>query len=211
VAGNVKRRYDATGRREAALANRRAILDAAAELFTTRGYAATTMGEVADRAGVAVDTVYTVIGRKPALFLELVETAISGGDEAVPAERRGYVRAMLEEPDAGRKLDIYAQAIQEMHGRLAPLLRVARSAAHPEIEAVWEGIARRRAANMRDLARDLAGTGQLRPGLEVEEIADVIWATNSPEFYCLLVEDRGWSPGRFGAWLAAAWRRLLLA
>jgi len=44
----------------------------------------------------------------------------------------------------------------------------------------------------------------------VEEAADVIWATNSPEFYLLLVRERGWTPERVEGWLADTWRRLLL-
>ncbi|GAA0371923.1 TetR/AcrR family transcriptional regulator [Microbispora corallina] len=210
VPGQVKRRYDASGRREAAEANRRAILEAARELFTARGYAATTMNDIAERSGVALDTVYAAVGRKPALFLELVETALSGTDRAVPARQRGYVQAIRAEPDAGRKLEIYAQAIGEIHSRLAPLLRVAQTATHPEVREVWQDIAHRRAVNMRELAQDLVDTGQVRPGIDVDEIADVVWATNSPEFYCLLVEDRGWPAERFTAWLADTWRRLLI-
>jgi hypothetical protein len=30
------------------------------------------------------------------------------------------------------------------------------------------------------------------------ESADVIWATNSPEFFLLMVRNRGWEPERFG-------------
>ena len=63
---------------------------------------------------------------------------------------------------------------------------------------------------MRLFAADLDGTKQLRADVTVDEAADVIWATNAPEFYLLLVGDRGWSPERFEAWLAAAWARLLL-
>ncbi|WP_308163950.1 TetR/AcrR family transcriptional regulator [Nonomuraea sediminis] len=211
MASQVKRRYDASGRQQAAQANRRAILNAAQELFTTRGYAATTMHDIAERAGVALDTVYATVGRKPAVFLELVETAISGTDQVVPARQRDYVRAIRAEPDAAHKLEIYARAIGDIHSRLAPLLRVAQTATHPEVREVWQDIARRRAANMRELAQDLADTGQLRPDLDLNEIADIIWATNSPEFYCLLVEDRGWSPERFTTWLGDTWRRLLLA
>lgn len=211
MARQVKRRYDASGRREAAKVNRWAILNAARELFTTRGYAATTMTDIAARADVALDTVYAAVGRKPALFLELVETALSGTDRAVPARERAYVQAMRAEPDAGRKLEIYARAIGDIHCRMAPLLRVAQTAAHPEVREAWQDIAHRRAANMRELAQDLADTGQLRPDLDVDEIADVVWATNSPEFYCLLVEDRGWPAERFTTWLADTWRRLLLA
>lgn len=211
VASQVKRRYDASGRRQAAQDNRRAILDASRELFTARGYAATTMNDIAERAGVALDTVYAAVGRKPSVFLELVETALSGTDQVVPARQREYVRAIRAEPDAAHKLDIYAHAIGDIHGRLAPLLRVAQAAPHPEVREVWQNIARRRAANMRELAQDLTDTGQLRPELGLDEIADIIWATHSPEFYCLLVEDRGWSPKRFTTWLADTWHRLLLA
>ncbi len=211
VASQVKRRYDASARRQAAQANRRAILDAARELFSTHGYAATTMSDIAERAGVALDTVYAAVGRKPAVFLELVETALSGTDQIVPARQREYVRAIRAEPDSKHKLEIYARAIGDIHGRLAPLLRVAQTATHPEVREVWQNIARRRAANMRELAQELAATGQLRPELGLDEITDIIWATNSPEFYCLLVEDRGWSPERFTTWLADTWHRLLLA
>jgi len=63
----VKRRYNATRRRQAAARTRVAILDAAREMFTERGYLATPMAAIAERAGVALDTVYASIGRKPEL------------------------------------------------------------------------------------------------------------------------------------------------
>jgi hypothetical protein len=63
---------------------------------------------------------------------------------------------------------------------------------------------------MRILVSHLAGTGSLRQNISLEDAADVIWATNSPEFYALLVHDRGWDPDHYAHWLADAWRRLLL-
>lgn len=63
----------------------------------------------------------------------------------------------------------------------------------------------------------LGEPGEVLPGfpdvqveVSVAEAADVIWSTNSPEFFALLVHDRGWAPERFERWLAAAWKRLLL-
>jgi AcrR family transcriptional regulator len=205
------RRYDASRRRAAAAATRHAILVAAREAFLERGYSGTTMPAIAERAGVALDTVYASVGRKPALFRELIETAISGQDEAVPAEQREYVKAMRAHPKAARKLEIYAAAVTEMQPRLAPLVALVRdaAAADEELARLWQEIADRRAANMRRFAADLASTGRLRVG--IEEAADVIWATNSPEFYLLMVRDRGWEPERFRAWLAATWKKLLLA
>jgi AcrR family transcriptional regulator len=207
-----KRAYDSPRRRAAAAGTRRAILAAARRLFVARGYAGTTMAAVAAAAGVALDTVYAAVGPKAALFRLLLETAISGQDEAVPAEERDYVRALRAEPDPARKLAIYAGAVVRIQARLAPLFVVARAAApaDPELAALWREIGARRAANMRLVAQELAATGRLRAGLTVEEAADVIWATNASEFYALLVLERGWAPDRFERWLAAAWQRLLL-
>src|SRR5690349_3813881 len=87
----MKRAYDSTSRREGAEATRQAILTASRKIFTERGYARTTMPAIAETAGIALDTVYAAVGKKPALFALLVETALSGTDVAIPAEERDYV------------------------------------------------------------------------------------------------------------------------
>lgn len=207
-----RRPYDSTRRREQAAATRNRILAAARELFLARGYAATPVALIAAQAGVNLDTLYASVGTKVVLLRTLVERAISGGDQAVVAEERDYVRAITAEPDPARKLELYAAAIRSIHERLVPLFLVMRDAASvdPDIAALWREIAERRAANMGRLAQGLAGTGALRDDLTVAEVAGVIWATNSAEFYDLLVGQRGWTPQRFEAWLADAWIRLLL-
>ena len=106
-----RRAYNSSSRQESARATRQAILTAARKLFLRHGYAATTMPDIAKAADVALDTVYAVVGKKPALFRLLVETAISGGDEAVAAEQRDYVQMIRGEHDASRKLRIYAAAL----------------------------------------------------------------------------------------------------
>ena len=171
------------------------------------------MPDIAKAADVALDTVYAVVGKKPALFRLLVETAISGGDEAVAAEQRDYVQMIRGEHDASRKLRIYAAALCKIQPRLAPLFNALRAAASldSDLRSLWLEIAERRAANMRLFADDLASTGRLRPELSVSAAADIIWSMNSPEFYLLLVEQRGWSIEEFERWLGDAWIRLLLA
>lgn len=207
------RKYDASRRRAAAARTRVHILDAARELFVTRGYAATTVAEIARRAGVVPDTVYTAVGRKPALFRELIELALSGTDQPVPGAQRDYVARMQAEADARRKLAVYAEAVTDIQGRLAPLFLVLRDAAalDPNLRELWDEITRRRADNMRLLAIDLASTGGTRTDLTVDEIADIVWTMNSSEYYSMLVTDRDWSADRFRQWLFDAWCRLLLA
>jgi AcrR family transcriptional regulator len=206
----VKRRYDSTRRREAAARTRTAILDAARELFAERGYTATPMTAIADRAGVALDTVYAAVGRKPELARLLVETAITGSDHAVPAEQRDYVRAIQAAPDAETKIALYAAAITEIAPRMALVRSIIQQAAptEPELAALWTEIAERRAANMRLFVADLARVHPLR--LDPGEAADIVWATNSAEMYQLLVGQRGWTPRRYERFLADTWRRLLL-
>jgi len=209
--GPVKRRYDATGRRQAAARTRAAILDAARQLFTERGYAATAMTAIAERAGVALDTIYASVGRKPELARLLAETAISGTDQAIPAEQRDYVRAIQAAPDADTKISIYAAAVAAIAPRLAPVLAIIQQAARdePELARLRAEIAERRAANMRRFVADLATAAPLR--LDPGQAADIVWATNSAEMYQLLADQRGWSPQRYERFLADTWRRLLLA
>jgi AcrR family transcriptional regulator len=206
----VKRRYDATRRRQAAARTRTAILDAARELFTERGYTATPMTAIAERAGVALDTIYASVGRKPELARLLIETAISGTDQAIPAEQRDYVRAVQAAPDAQTKIALYAAAVTAIAPRLALVLAIIQQAAHtePELAALWDEIAERRAANMRRFVADLATVTPLR--IDPSEAADIVWATNATELYQLLVGQRGWSPQRYERFLTDTWRRLLL-
>jgi len=212
VSQPVKRRaYDNSRRQSASQERRATILAAARELFVEHGYLGTTMTAIAERSGVSLDTVYELVGRKPGLFRLLVETAISGGDQEVPAEQRDYVRAIHAEPTAAGKLTRYANALPAIHSRLAPLLLVVQAAAsvEPDLAELWFEIGERRAENMRRMAIELDATGEL--AVSVDETADVLWATNSPEVYLLLVHRRGWSDDRYRRWLAASWQRLLLS
>ena len=214
VADGVKtrRRYSSAVRAEQAAATRHAVLEAARTLFAEHGYAGTSIAAIAARAGVAVDTVYAAAGRKPALLRELVETSLSGTDQAVPAEQRDYVLRLRAAPSARRKIEIYAAAVSEIGIRLAPIHRALAEASVSDRDcaALRAEIDARRANNMRLLAADLRATGELRPDLTDDEVADIVWSTNAPEYRALLVGARGWSAERFGAWLADAWTRLLL-
>ena len=130
-----------------------------------------------------------------------IESAISGTDEAVPALERDYVRRVRASTVAQEKLDLYAHAVTAVQERLAPLFLVLREAApaHPELAQLWHEIGERRAQNMRMFAAEVAATGTLRPGVDVEEVADAVWAMNSAELYSLFVLERGWPPLRFAA------------
>jgi AcrR family transcriptional regulator len=207
-----RRTYSSPRRRAQAAQTRHAILAAAQALFTERGYIATSVVDIAARAGVAVDTIYAAVGRKPALLRALVEAAISGTGETVPAEQRDYVQQIRAVRSAHDKLTIYAAAVARIGERMAPVDRALREAAvsDPESAALRREITTRRAANMRLFAADLRATGELRADLSDEEVADIVWSMNAAEYHALLVTERGWTTPQFANWLRDAWTRTLL-
>jgi AcrR family transcriptional regulator len=66
----------ARGRAEKSAARREAILEAALDEFSARGFAATRIDDVARRAGVAKGTIYLYFRDKEALFQELVRAML---------------------------------------------------------------------------------------------------------------------------------------
>ena len=206
------RRYDSTRRQQASRETRRRILGAARELFLASGYRATTIAAIAAAARVNTDTVYELVGRKPAVLRQLIEEAISGTDHPVAAEQRDYVLAIRAERDPSRKIELYAQAVRRIQERMAPLFLALRDVAGTDAEAkqVWDAISQRRAANMRLFVQDIESAGGLRDGLSVEDAADTVWVMNGSEIYSLLTGDRGWSPQQYEQWLAATWKQLIL-
>ncbi len=206
------RAYNSSLRAEQAAQTRTAILDAARALFIAQGYRRTTVKQIAEQAGVNVDTLYHAVGPKPTLMRELVETSLSGRVEAIPAAQRDYVQRIGQTASAGDKIDIYAAAITEIHQRMAPVFLSLRDAAVTDepCRQLWKSIAARRSRNMLDFATDLRATGELRGDLDDQQVADIIWSMNAAEYWVLLVEERGWTPARFEKWISDAWRRLLL-
>ncbi len=207
-----KRRYRSPRRLEQAATTRRDVLTAARELFVTKGYNSSTIAEIAERGRVSVDTVYATVGRKSALLRELVETAISGTDQAIPADHRDYVARMRAARTGHDAMTIYALAITGIQERLAPVFLALRDAASTDRDcaSLWAEISERRAKNMRAMAADLRAKGDLREDLTDDQVADIIWSMNSAEYWDLLVRERGWTPDQFAAWLTDAWTRLLL-
>src|SRR5690242_10854927 len=109
----VKKPYTSTLRAAQARATRRAIVDAAARLFTQRGYGATTVDAIAEAAGVSRKTVFTSVGGKTEALKLAIDWAIAGDDEPVPMLERPHIKAMQQEPDARQILASYACHVRQ--------------------------------------------------------------------------------------------------
>jgi len=202
-----------TKRAEQARATRRRIIERAGQLFLEQGYAATTLDQVAAAAGVAVQTVYFHFGNKRTVLKEVMDVAAVGDDEPVPLLDRPWVQAVRDEPDPRRALGVWLEGSRAIFGRVALLLSVVRDAAgaDPEMAEQWRVNEEQRYIAHRSLAELLAGKGDaLRPGLTVDEAADVIFALLGPEVYLLLTVVRGWPPTRWQDWAADTIARAIL-
>ncbi len=199
-------------RRERARATRGRVLDAARDLFIERGYVATTIDAIAERADVSPETIYATFGNKRAVLGEVVDVSIAGGQAAAPILEQPWVIELRNEPDPRRRVAILARNGRRILERRAAIDEVVRgaAAADPEVAALWARGKAQRFAGQRALLGLVIGSHRLRPGLDLAAAADILYAIGSPETYRHLVIERGWSGLRFERWYAETLERLLL-
>jgi AcrR family transcriptional regulator len=197
------RRYSTARRDEAAARSRRQIIAAADAAFLAGGYGGTTLSGVAAAAGVSVQTVYNLVGGKPALLKTVYDVRVAGDDEPIAIADRPEVRAIVAATDARSALAAYASLGRTLGERTVPLLArlLPQAAGDPELRAFAEMIERERAVGAGSVARHIAERFGLRPGLTVDEAGDVLWTLTAPELADRLVHRRDWGWDRFEAWL----------
>ena len=203
LAAKSSRSYDSSRRQEQARETERAVLRAASELFVGRGYARTTLADVASHAGVSVETIYSRFRNKPGLLHRVWDVTIGGDDEEVVFHERPEIVAMRQEPDLAKRLALHAALMTQTAHRIAPFMLMLQGAAdaEPAAKEMLEEIGRQRLAGMTVMAMAAAETGQL--AVSMEDCRDFVWALTDGMLWHRLVEERGWSDERFTQHLAA--------
>lgn len=202
---------DYSRRRQRAQATRSRVLGAARALFIERGYVATTIDAIAEEADVAPETIYAGFGTKRAILAAIVDVAISGETGTGPVMAQAWVQELRDEPDPHRRALILAgngRAILERRNAVDEVVRSA-AASDPDLATLYEAGKAQRFAGQRELLQIVIAGARLRPGMDLETAADVIYAVGSPETYRLLVVDRGWTGERFERWYGETIDRVL--
>lgn len=201
-----RRRYNSLRRVSQAQQTRAEIAEAARRLFVSRGWAATTVRDVAREAGVAVPTVYAAYQNKAGLVWALADAAdLAAGlprqiDELeATADPRQHLAAM-----AG-----YDRRLFERSGELIALIRDAGRTEPDFADFYLEG--RRRAGELRTEVFESWPDGTLRPGLDAPTAVDLYAAVCSLDVFATLRVERSWSPDRIEQWWGEALARELLA
>jgi AcrR family transcriptional regulator len=182
---------------------RRRMLDAARELFVERGYGATALQDVADRAGVAVQTIYFTFGNKRTMLKELLDVTIAGDDEPLATMERPAFREAQDADSAEKHLQIFVRGTRAILERYAPMHKVLQTAAamDPEVVELLQRDVDPRFTVTSTTAASLATKPGIRPGLRADVAADVLFGLLSPDLYLVLVGERGWSPARWEKWV----------
>ena len=202
----VKRSYDASRRREQARERRLAVVLAARELFGRDGFRLTTIAAIAKHAGVSAESVYKGFGTKAALAKAVFDLELAGDDEPVPVAARPAMQAIRDEPDVRRKIAMFAAGLAQRQAASARVQILIRDGRHVDdsLAPVWDKLTDEGLTGMTMLGRHLLETGQLRDGMGLDEVRDVLWNYLAIDAYERLVLTQGWPPERYSAWLAHA-------
>ncbi|MGI8458758.1 MAG: TetR/AcrR family transcriptional regulator [Propionibacteriaceae bacterium] len=208
-----RRSYQSPRRLAAAQQTRARIREAAATLFLADGYAATSMRTIAQTAGVAEKTVYLQFENKPALLKEVVETAIVGDDEAIPAADRNWFRDTVSDPDLDRKLRRLVDATAALHERSGAMFAMARDAAATDAEAavLWAFGKRGHRADMTRLAQSFRDSGQLPVGLDLDWATTTLYVLLGLESWHLVRVELAFDEQQYRDWLHGSLRQAFRA
>src|SRR6476646_8940055 len=102
------RTYSSPLRTKQAQTTRRAVLEAARDLFTAQGYGATTIDQIAARAGVSKPTVFSAVGNKQTVLSAVRDVAMAGDDEQLSIVQRPVAEQVRQEPDPYRAVELLA-------------------------------------------------------------------------------------------------------
>jgi AcrR family transcriptional regulator len=206
-----RRKYDSSRRQADAEARHRRIVQEAEKLFLDKGFAATSIGQIAEAAEVSSQTIYSTFGSKAGVLSRVYDFAMVGDFDETPIRERmpGFAGVRPERyRDVFAEHAVYIRAINE---RVAALLRVLEQSASidPALAELRADLVSRFRSDCETWVDQLE-PGALRPGLTPADAAAVMALIISPTAYSILTVDAGWSADRYQRWLAETEPMLLL-
>jgi AcrR family transcriptional regulator len=192
-------------RRARAKATHWRIVKAAYESFCERGYAGTTMAHVAERAGVAVQTVYFVFHTKSALLSRAIDFAVMGESEPRIPQQQPWWGRMAAEPEITAALRHMVEGVGEMIRRATPLYLIARAGVERDadlapVESFHEEW---RADGYEQMLGVLREKAPLRPGLRPERATQLLLLYVGMDVYHALVDTYRWTHEEWVDWTVA--------
>src|SRR3954452_16222311 len=195
-----------TMRERQAELSRSEILLAARRLFAERGFARTSVRDIAKAAGVSTQTVYNSIGSKQAVGARLNELIDS------EAGIGAIVGPIAASRDRQQVAALSARITRSMLENCGDIIRavVTGAAAEPEIQAVLDEGHRRHLEGARTVVRLLRDMKALASTADSAATSETLAAITDFRFGLVLRENYGWSLDGIEEWMTATSRSLLL-
>ncbi len=189
-------------RREQARSTRLRIVRAAHAVFVDQGYGGARMNDIAEAAGVAIQTVYFTFHTKAELLQACYEAAVLGEEKpSAPIEQPWYA-TMLAAEDGSAMLREFAAGTSGIATRVAGLDEVIHATRHePDAVAVRQRSEALRREGYADVIALLDSRFGLRAELERATATDLLLLFAGFAVYRELVVDRHWEHDAFVAWL----------
>lgn len=186
---------------------RRDILLAARTLFAEKGYAATTLAEIAAAAGASVQTIYDSVGSKAELVSALNDLIDEEGGVAPLAAR------IPTETDPRALLDIAVSISHSICERCGDIIGAVYGGANvePALAMVRDESRSRHRSGIAWLTRRLADLTALRSDLDVDRAADIIAVLTDPQVVRTFVVYYGWAWDDWHAWTVDTLAQRVLA
>src|SRR5687767_6707112 len=167
------------------------ILRAARRLFAERGYARTSVRDIARTAGVSAQTIYDSVGSKQALVSSLNDLIDTEAGIA------GLARAAADSEDPRELAATNARITRSILEHCSDIVHalVTGAAAEPELAAVLAEGQRRHTAGARRIVERLGELDALADA-DPEAAAATLGAITDIRFALVLKESYGWSPDR---------------
>ena len=189
------------------------LVEAATELFVERGYAATTLADVADRAGLAARTVYLRFTTKAELLRRCLGTAIVGDAAPIPLAERDWMAATMTAATLEDRIQQMAAVTARLMDRTGALLDVARQAAatEPDIAAAAQAGRDDTRRTLHEFWRRAADDGLLPAEADLDWLGETATLLAQADTYLLLRATTDWDIDVYERWLADTWHRLARA
>ena len=204
------RPYDGTRRQDEARARRLRVVEAASELFLSRGYGSVTIQEIARAAGVSSQMVYAAFGSKAGILEQAVDVAITGDDEEIPLFERDEIQRLMSSDDPREFVRGINHAGRIVHARSAGILHVVETVAgsDPTVQELRDKYERLRKIDTHRVLSALPREG-MRADLDFDSLVDFIDFIGRSESYHAMVIEAGWPPERYEEWMSDLIYRLV--
>jgi len=180
------------------------LVEAARALFLEQGYVATTLAQIARRAGLADRTVYLRFGTQASLFRRVVDQAVVGDAEPIDVAHRPRTRDAMTADTLAERLEALAEVSVGIADRAGALFEVAAQAEGLEPEVADAAQAGRRATT--DLCRSFWAQARA-DGLLADGGDPISLAVLTDLLVCA---DTVVHLRRAGAWSVPAYRALIV-